>query len=539
MKTARALSALALILAGGLRSQTPVPVRLTDPIRYPSIVGWPFGLPGEMGSAVGDFSGDGIPDSCLFVSPSSGTIPTIATAALQCSLGDGAGGFRDPIPSFFPSPVWASGAVASADFDQDGLLDVAVGRAAGSPTVTILRSDGLGGFVPWATAGAWTAPQAMSAGDLDGDGDPDLLLTGGGIVSWPVIEAALNAGPGPFAFGPCFQQPVFISYSAYTLQSALVDMNQDSVLDCVAGFGLFSILPGLGGGCFANGSGSALWSTTGPPPFGGAINGKVFAFADFNHDGLQDLVLGAPQYAGSTDIAVWLHDPTPTPSWSLAATFSEPACVLGLTVGDLDLDGEVDFVATEGGSDNCGPPTSTGNRLVVFRSLGTGSSFQAIPFTDGYAWWPRHPVVTDVNADGWPDVFHDYRGVPGVDNPGFAVSLNAGAFQSPTLIGLPVTGSTLHVYLDGASGGPWLLLLAASLGGPFLFPGIQGSLLLDPSSLVLFGYGTFPPDGNLNVPIPIPNDSSLVGQQGVLQHLGVGSSGGVPAFGTPLVVAIQ
>jgi hypothetical protein len=76
-----------------------------------------------------------------------------------------------------PDPSYA---VALADLNGDGSLDVVVANDVGARSVTY-RNDGRGHFSVWNALGNYLLPQprrALAIGDLDGDGDPDVVLVG-------------------------------------------------------------------------------------------------------------------------------------------------------------------------------------------------------------------------------------------------------------------------------------------------------------------------------------------------------------------------
>ncbi len=118
-----------------------------------------------------DLSGDGHPD-ILAESYDNG-----GTHALRLYVNLGGGSFRaQPFPYQLTSPL--SGGCAAADFDGDGLVDVAVG-AMGARRIDLFRNTGGATFQQAATmsapdAGTPLSFEAIAAADFDGDGRVDL-----------------------------------------------------------------------------------------------------------------------------------------------------------------------------------------------------------------------------------------------------------------------------------------------------------------------------------------------------------------------------
>ncbi len=178
--------------------------------------------------------------------------------------------------------IYTDGALG--DFDGDGDLDVvAVIDDPFFPGQSQWRNDGSGGFTTVPGAVFPGAPRAsrIAAGDLDGDGDLDVLL--GAVGTDDAVY--LNDGTGAFTRGAALPaQPTGACQQAW-----LVDLDEDGDLDALTlrvggGTSRFGIaLVALNGGA---GNFSA------PPAgtwFDGQLVGRRAVFADVDDDGDLDL----------------------------------------------------------------------------------------------------------------------------------------------------------------------------------------------------------------------------------------------------------
>ena len=89
-------------------------------------------------------------------------------------LGNGDGTFRPAaaIPETGNDPL----SLVTADFNGDGIPDLAVANYAGTPPLTILLGNGDGTFTVASTnVGAGVSPISIAAADFNGDGFPDLV----------------------------------------------------------------------------------------------------------------------------------------------------------------------------------------------------------------------------------------------------------------------------------------------------------------------------------------------------------------------------
>lgn len=182
------------------------------------------GLPGVYRSKAdaADFNGDGIMDVVLGGQAASGPV-------LGVWLGTGNGGFT-PGPTSFEGLVMTSLDITDMDGDTD--LDFIAGgfTASGRPTIRLFRNDGSGAF-DLVDAGFPELYFGSAAfGDVDFDGDPDILVTGG-VLAPNIMRGDTrlfrNNGTGGFAGSPTGLTGLFGGGSIFR------DMDGDTDLDFI------------------------------------------------------------------------------------------------------------------------------------------------------------------------------------------------------------------------------------------------------------------------------------------------------------------
>jgi FG-GAP-like repeat/Putative Ig domain len=217
--------------------------------------------------------------------------PIVRLLAVSCAilaLGAVWTGTSDAaVPSFTRTDYPVAGSplsIATADFNRDGVLDLAVTSGANT-FASVLLGNPDGTFGPRADFQTGGGPYFVAAGDVSLDGIPDLLVAN---IEGKTISVLLGIGNGSFApamsydaqgdGGPGGSEvpygPAFVG---------IADLNRDGRPDAVAS-AVTEVIVRLG-----NGDG-----TFGPQidfPVNGRVDYSILT-TDLNHDGLIDLAFG-------------------------------------------------------------------------------------------------------------------------------------------------------------------------------------------------------------------------------------------------------
>src|SRR5690606_22759920 len=145
---------------------------------------------------------------------------------LEISTGDGEGGFAAPslvplVSSEFP-PAFALG-----DLDGDGDLDLVVTHGL-EGNVAVMLSDGDGGFASAVVHPAGSGAFEIALADINGDGHLDAITTN--LVD---LNLSLLAGDGSGGFAA--PQILSIGPDVAPLAVSVADVTADGVLDIVTG----------------------------------------------------------------------------------------------------------------------------------------------------------------------------------------------------------------------------------------------------------------------------------------------------------------
>lgn len=378
----------------------------------------PVDLPADQGEmaavAIADIDGDGKPD-LIIANRASQSISVFRNLSTPGAI-TGAS-FAPRVD--FPAAGAGDGptAIATADLDGDGKLDVVVAEPSGG-TIFVFRNTSTPGSItsaslaPAVAFGGLCGNRGIAIGDIDGDGKPDILAVCAQTVS--VLLNTISA-PGSINASSFAQRQSFPASNLGDFSSsiAIADIDGDGKPDVVVGSADSDPFQGTSFGVSLLRNASTVGNAAFEPPldldlsttFGNGSSGTFITIGDLNSDGRPDIAVGL----ADEPISVLIQNNTAPGSFALAEFGIVPLynnkMMFTPALADFDGDGRPDLAAV-------GAFLLGDKGLSFMQNL---TPFGADLSTGPFSYSCCGPLAAeslalgDLDGDGMPDILAGYH----------------------------------------------------------------------------------------------------------------------------------
>ncbi len=287
--------------------------------------------------------------------------------------------------------------VVIADFDGRGKPDIAVSNLQGVTPLSIYQNQtahtiDASSFIPLAAVPAGINPDGMAAGDVDGDGMLDIVTANNAGGSSKVSVFRNNSSNGSMTF----EDPRTFDVGITPVQVALGDLNRDGRLDIVATNNSSAFVSVL-----ENTSVPQSVSFLPQVPLPAAPRPRGVAIGDLNDDGWPDIAVGNDK---DHNVVVYQNKKMTgritgaSFEQSPSSPFSTGLVTFMVVIGDLDGDGLLDLATSNQG----GAAASQSVSLLMNDEDNPGSFKPHVPLSGGSL--PVGLALGDLDGDGDLDI---------------------------------------------------------------------------------------------------------------------------------------